>query len=130
MSEIFFPALFPGFTPPEELAGALDRLAVVHAELDREARTIRLQAQAETNQSTDNVVTVTAGVSPARLGKVVTAPGVVGVRGTGQAYDGLYYVPAATHQISLRAGQGWDYTQQLTLTREGTGTTTKVLEAL
>ena len=48
MSEIFFPALFPGFTPPDELAGALDRLAVVHAELDREARTIRLQAQAET----------------------------------------------------------------------------------
>ena len=48
MSEIFFPALFPGFAPPEELAGALDRLAVVHAELDREARTIRLQAQAET----------------------------------------------------------------------------------
>ena len=48
MSEIFFPALFPGFAPPEELAEALDRLAVVHAELDREARTIRLQAQAET----------------------------------------------------------------------------------
>ena len=48
MSEIFFPALFPGFTPPEELAGALERLAVVHAELDRDARTIRLQTQAET----------------------------------------------------------------------------------
>ena len=47
MSEIFFPALFPGFTPPEALAGALDRLAVLHAELDREARTIRLQMQAE-----------------------------------------------------------------------------------
>ncbi len=47
MSEIFFPALFPGFTPPEELAGALERLAVLHAELDREARTIRLQTQAE-----------------------------------------------------------------------------------
>jgi len=89
-----------------------------------------LQAQSETDLSTDAVVTVTAGVTPARLGKVVTAPGVVGVRGTGQAYDGLYYVKQATHQIGLRAGQGWDYTQQLTLTREGTGTTTTVLEAL
>ena len=47
MSEVFFPALFPGFEPPEELAQALERLAVVHAELDRDARTIRLDAQAE-----------------------------------------------------------------------------------
>ena len=47
MSEVFFPALFPGFEPPEELAQALERLAVVHAELDRDARTIRLNAQAE-----------------------------------------------------------------------------------
>ena len=47
MSEVFFPALFPGFEPPEELTQALERLAVVHAELDRDARTIRLDAQAE-----------------------------------------------------------------------------------
>ena len=47
MSEVFFPALFPGFEPPEELAQAFERLAVVHAELDRDARTIRLDAQAE-----------------------------------------------------------------------------------
>ena len=47
MSKVFFPALFPGFEPPEELAQALERLAVVHAELDRDARTIRLDAQAE-----------------------------------------------------------------------------------
>ena len=47
MSEVFFPALFPGFEPPEELAQALERLTVVHAELDRDARTIRLDAQAE-----------------------------------------------------------------------------------
>ena len=47
MSEVFFPALFPGFEPPEELTQALEHLAVVHAELDRDARTIRLDAQAE-----------------------------------------------------------------------------------
>ena len=47
MNEVYFPALFPGFPLPEELAEALGRLAVVHAELDREARTIRLDAQAE-----------------------------------------------------------------------------------
>ena len=43
MNEVYFPALFPGFPLPE----ALERLAVVHAELDRETRTIRLDAQAE-----------------------------------------------------------------------------------
>ena len=47
MNEVYFPALFPGFPLPEELAEALGRLAVVHAELDRETRTIRLDAQAE-----------------------------------------------------------------------------------
>ena len=38
MNEVYFPALFPGFPLPEELAEALGRLAVVHAELDRETR--------------------------------------------------------------------------------------------
>ena len=47
MNEVYFPALFPGFPLPEELAEALGRLAIVHAELDRETRTIRLDAQAE-----------------------------------------------------------------------------------
>lgn len=47
MNEVYFPALFPGFPLPEELAEALGRLVVVHAELDRETRTIRLDAQAE-----------------------------------------------------------------------------------
>ena len=47
MNEVYFPALFPGFPLPEELVEALGRLSVVHAELDRETRTIRLDAQAE-----------------------------------------------------------------------------------
>ena len=47
MNEVYFPALFPGFPLPEDLVEALGRLSVVHAELDRETRTIRLDAQAE-----------------------------------------------------------------------------------
>ena len=54
MNEVYFPALFPGFavtlldkSQGTHLAEALERLAVVHAELDRETRTIRLDAQAE-----------------------------------------------------------------------------------
>ena len=88
-----------------------------------------LQAQAITNASTDNVVTANCTIAPARLGTVVNAPAIVGVRGTGQAYDGLYYLKAATHQISLLADAGWNYTEELTMTREGTGATTSVLTA-
>jgi hypothetical protein len=86
-----------------------------------------LEAQSRTDVSTDDVVSVSCSFAPAKLGTVVNAPGVVGVRGTGQSYDGLYYLKSATHQISLLADAGWDYTQQLTMSREGTGTTTPVL---
>ena len=47
MNEVYFPALFPGFEAPAEASGALERLAIVHAELDRDARTICLDAQAD-----------------------------------------------------------------------------------
>jgi len=86
------------------------------------------QAQSRTNLSTDEVVTVTCSFQPARLGRVVNAPGIIGVRGTGDAYDGLYYLKSATHEIGMMGDGGWDYTQQVTMTREGTGTTDVVLE--
>lgn len=87
-------------------------------------------AQVHTDVSTDNVVTVQSEITPARLGSVVTAPGVIGVRGAGVSYDGLYYLKAATHRINLATGEQWSYTESLTLTREGVGTTTPILEAL
>lgn len=95
---------------------------------DLDPITANLRAQAMTDASTDAVVQASCEVSVSRLGTVVTAPGVVGVRGTGQAYDGLYYLKSATHKIGLTTGAGWDYTQALTLTREGVGTTTQTLE--
>lgn len=76
------------------------------------------QAQGQTDVSTDNVVTVTGTVDTVRYGHVLEAGGLVGVRGAGHSYDGLYYVKSVNHQ--LRPGA---YTQQFTLTREGTGST-------
>lgn len=99
-----------------------------HQELDPVAA--EATAQALTNLSTDNVVTGTCELSPARVGSVVTAPGVVGVRNATFDYDGLYYLPRAAHHITLGQGGGWDYRQTLTLSREGTGSTTTVLDAL
>lgn len=88
-----------------------------------------LMAQAMTNVSTDAVVTAQVEVTTTRLGKVLQAPGVVGVRGTGNEYDGLYYLKCARHQVDLVANQEWNYRQSLTLTREGMGTTATNLEA-
>jgi hypothetical protein len=74
------------------------------------------QAQATTNLSTDQVVTGTGSLDVLRYGRALEAPGVVGVRGVGNSFDGNYYVQKVSHQIS-RAG----WTQSFQLQREGLG---------
>ena len=58
----------------------------------------------------------TGSLKSAEYGKVLRARKLVGVRGVGFAYDGLYYVKRVTHEITRG-----DYTQSFTITREGTG---------
>lgn len=58
----------------------------------------------------------------ARYGGALRARRLVGVRGAGLSYDGLYYVRRVSH--TLRSGQ---YTQRFTISREGTGTLTPVV---
>ena len=52
-----------------------------------------------------------------RYGSVLRARRPVGVRGAGHSYDGDYYVRKVTHVIT----SGVSYTQQFTISREGTG---------
>ncbi len=75
-----------------------------------------------TNDSTDEVLTAQGRLATSRYGAVLNAPGVVTVRGAGYDCDGLYYVKQVQHSIDTRPGS-WDYTQEFTLTREGTGST-------
>jgi hypothetical protein len=49
-------------------------------------------------------------------GNVLRARRLVGVRGVGFSYDGLYYVRRVTHTLSRG-----EYTQKFTVSREGTG---------
>jgi hypothetical protein len=49
-----------------------------------------------------------------RYGRVLNARGLVGVRGAGPAFDGLYYVKRVTHKIKRG-----EYKQDFTLTRNG-----------
>jgi hypothetical protein len=49
-----------------------------------------------------------------RYGRILQPRGLVGVRGAGKAYDGLYYVKSVTH--SIKPGE---YKQSFQLSREG-----------
>ncbi len=75
-------------------------------------------AQSMVDQSTDKVLTATGELDVLRYGSVLSAPGLVGVRGAGYGHDGLYYVQQVTHDITPES-----YSQQFTLTREGWGST-------
>ena len=80
------------------------------------------RAQAELDASTDNTVTVSGELDASRYEALLQPRGLVGVRGAGYSYDGLYYVKSVTHNIS----QG-TYQQRFTLTREGLGSISPVV---
>ena len=63
---------------------------------------------------TAEVVTATGSLNVLRYGRVLKARGLVGVRGGGLAFDGLYYVRQVTHD--LKRGE---YKQSFTLSRNG-----------
>lgn len=80
------------------------------------------RAQAETDRSTDRVLTATGRLDASRYEALLTPRGLVGLRGAGFSYDGLYYVKSVTHRI--RRGE---YLQDFTLTREGQGAVAPVV---
>jgi hypothetical protein len=82
----------------------------------------RLQAQATANRSVDSAVTATGEVDTVRYGTLLKIRELVGLRGLGYTYDGVYYVKQVTHK--LRKGE---YKQSFTITREGVGTTVEQL---
>jgi hypothetical protein len=79
-------------------------------------------AQSITDVSTDKVVTANGSLDTYRYGAILDAPGLIGVRGAGNNYDGMYYIQSVTHSIS-RA----EYKQEFVLNREGTGSLTQVV---
>lgn len=80
------------------------------------------RAQGITDKSVDSVVTAQGELDALRYGDLLEARGIVGLRGAGFTYDGLYYVKSVSHAISK--GQ---YKQRFSLTREGTGAITPVV---
>jgi phage protein D len=80
------------------------------------------RAQGVTDVSVD-AVTVEGQMDGLRYGGMLKAGGVVGVRGAGLAHDGVYYVKRVTHTLSKET-----YTQKFTLTRDGRGSLTPVVQ--
>jgi len=75
-----------------------------------------------TTDAANAVVTAEGELDVLRYGNVLDARGLVGVRGAGFNYDGLYYVKRVKHLIKKQ-----QYKQQITLTREGVGSITPVV---
>jgi hypothetical protein len=63
---------------------------------------------------TSDAVTGTGSIDVVRYGHILKARSLVGVRGAGEAFNGLYFVKSVTHNI--KAGE---YKQEFTLTRNG-----------
>ena len=72
-----------------------------------------LAALAKASQSAD-AASVTGTLDVARYGRVLKARKLVGVRGAGPAFDGLYFVKSVTHTI-----QRGQYKQNFSLVRNG-----------
>jgi hypothetical protein len=71
---------------------------------------------------TADAVTGTGEVDAVRYGRALRSRRLVGVRGVGLSYNGVYYVKEVAHRI--RRGE---YKQSFTITREGRGALTPVV---
>jgi hypothetical protein len=74
------------------------------------------RAQSQTDASTDRAVQVSGELDASRYEALLQPRGLVGLRGAGYSYDGLYYVRSVTHNIKKG-----EYKQRFALTREGVG---------
>ena len=83
-----------------------------------------VQAQGTVDQSFDNTVTATGELNTIRYNGILNPRGLVGLRGAGDTFDGIYYVKNVSHRISVVDN---NYSQSFTLTREGTGTTSPLI---
>jgi phage protein D len=73
-------------------------------------------------EATTDVVKLEGELDAGSYGGVLQARALVGVRGAGFSYDGLYYVRRVTHKIGFGR-----YSQRFELAREGLGSTTPVV---
>lgn len=114
-TKIPIPIPIPDITPLNPPLGLVPPIPPKITTLDYTAKLSPLQAAlhglAYAAQHAD-AVSGTGSLDVLRYGRVLKARQLVGVRGAGQAFDGLYYVKSVTHRIKRG-----EYKQSFTLSR-------------
>jgi len=103
---IFKPPLGARPLPPAKIVFNRDSAALELSEALRQAIARGIQSSAS--------ITGNGSLDVARYGQILRARTLVGVRGAGLAYDGLYYVDSVTHNIKRG-----EYKQNFSLSRDG-----------
>ena len=117
LTKVPIPIPLPDVNPLSPPLGAVPAVPQKISYIDGTAKMTPTQAiivgLAKAAQTSD-VVTGTGSLNVLRYGRVLKARQLVGVRGAGLAFDGLYYVKSVTH--NLKRGE---YKQNFTLARNG-----------
>jgi hypothetical protein len=125
LTRVPIPIPIPNLNPLQPPLGALPTPIANLTILKDTAKLSPMQALsrglAEAAKSQDSV-TANGNLDVIRYGRVLKARGLVGVRGAGAAYDGLYYVQSV--KSSLKRGE---FKQSFTLTRNGLVSLTPVV---
>jgi hypothetical protein len=115
--DIFKPPLGARLTPPARITFSDDMADLAPDEAAKRAfGVLRDGSQA---------ISGSGSLSVPRYGSILRSRMLVGVRGAGVAYDGMYYVESVTH--NLKRGE---YKQNFTLSRDGLISQTPVVPAL
>jgi hypothetical protein len=117
LTKIPIPIPVPDISPLNPPLGLVPPLPLRVKPLSGTAKLSPAQAAAATMAAASRsleAVTGTGTLDVLRYGRPLKARGLVGVRGAGLAFDGLYFVKSVTH--SIKRGE---YTQRFTLTRNG-----------
>jgi hypothetical protein len=107
------PAVNP-LAPPMALIPPIPKYVEIDRDSARRNPAQALMAAFSRAARSNDAVTATGTLNVTRYGRLLKSRRVVGVRGAGLAFDGLYYVSSVTHK--LRRGE---FKQQFSLVRNG-----------
>jgi hypothetical protein len=117
ISKVPIPIPIPDFNPLSPPLGIIEPIPTRFEPVEGASKLTAIQALliGLARQSlTADAVTANGTLDVVRYGRPLKARQLVGVRGAGMAFDGLYYVKNVTHTI-----QRGEYKQSFTLTRNG-----------
>jgi hypothetical protein len=121
------PIPIPPITPLNPPLGLIPPLSLNFEPIEGAAKYSPLRAAAiglTKAARTADAVTATGSLHVVRYGAILKARRLVGLRGVGEAFDGLYYVTSVTSKIKRG-----DFTQDFTLTRNGLISTVSTVPA-